>query len=66
MNRIQILFNEGLSLKIEGFKILLDQKDQLHIGLIKILQASNVQDHLKIQIGVVLKNPINKGCNTVL
>jgi len=51
---IQILFNETLFLKIEGFKILLDQEDQLQIGLIEILQASNGQDHLIVQIGVVL------------
>jgi len=50
---IQILFNETLFLKIEGFKILLDE-DQLQIGLIEILQASNGQDHLIVQIGVVL------------
>ena len=53
-NRIQILFNEGLFLKVEGFRILLDQEDQFRIGLIKILQASNGQDHLIVQIGVVL------------
>ena len=38
---IQILFNEGLFIKIEGSRILLDQVDQLLIELIKILQASN-------------------------
>ena len=53
-NMIQILFNEVLFLKIEGFRILFDQGDQLQIGLIKILQASNDQDHLIVQIGVVL------------
>jgi len=36
---IQILFNEGLFLKVKGSKILLNQEDQLLIGLIKILQA---------------------------
>ena len=51
---IQFLFNEGLFLKIKGFEIRLDQKDQLLIRLIKIFQASNDQDHLIIQIGVVL------------
>ena len=40
-NRIQFLFNEGLFLKIKEFRILLDQGDQIVIGLIKILQASN-------------------------
>ena len=54
MNRIQFLFNEDLFLKIKGFKIFLDQGDQLLIGLIKILQACNDQDHLIIQVGVVL------------
>ena len=43
---IQILFNDGLFLKIEGSRILLDQEDQLLIGLIKIHQGSNSQDHL--------------------
>ena len=51
---IQILFNECLFLKIDGFRILLDQGDQLQIGLIKILQASNGQDHLIVQIEVIL------------
>ena len=53
MNNIQFLFNEGLFLKIKGFRILLDQGDHL-IGLIKMLQASNDQDHLIVQIRVVL------------
>ena len=54
MNRIQFLFNEDMSLKIKGSKILLDRGDQLLIGLIKILQASNGQDHLIVQIRFVL------------
>jgi len=54
MNRIQFLFNEDLFLKIKESKILLDQGNQLLIRLIKILQASNNQDHLIVQIGVVL------------
>jgi len=54
MNRIQFLFNVDLFLKIKRFRIFLDQRDQLLIGLIKILQASNDQDHLIVQIGVVL------------
>jgi len=54
MYRIQFLFNEDLSLKIKGSKNFLDRGDQLLIGLIKIFQASNGQDHLIIQIGVVL------------
>jgi len=54
MNKIQFLFNEGLLLKIKGSKIFLDQGDQLLIGLIKILQTSNDQNHLIVQIGVVL------------
>ena len=53
MNRIQF-FNEDLFLKIKGFRILLHQGDQLLIGLIKILQASNSQNYLIVQIGVVL------------
>jgi len=53
MNRIQFLFNEDLFLKIKG-SILLDQGDQLLIEIIKILQASNGQDHLIVQIRVVL------------
>ena len=53
-NRIKILFNEDLFVKIEEFRILLDQGDQIQIELIKILQASNGQDHLIVQIGVVL------------
>jgi len=55
MNRIQFLFNEDLFLKIKGFRILLDQGDQLLIRLIKILQVSNDQDHLIVQIGVDCK-----------
>ena len=51
---IQILFNKGLFLKNERCKILLDQGDQLLIGLIKIFQASNGQDHFTVQIRVVL------------
>ena len=43
---------KNLFLKIEGFRILLDQGDQLLIGLIKTLQASKGQDHLIVQIGV--------------
>jgi len=54
MNRIQFLFNEDLFLTIKGSRILLDQGDQLLIGLIEILQVSNGQDHLIVQIGVVL------------
>ena len=54
MNRIQFLFNEDLFLKIKVFRILLNQGDQFLIGLIKILQTSNSQDHLIVQIGVVL------------
>ena len=42
---------KGLFLKIKGFKILLHQEDQLLIGLIKILQASNGQDHLIVDQG---------------
>jgi len=45
---------KGLVLKIKEFRILLDQENQLLIGLIKILQASNDQDHLIVQIGLVL------------
>jgi len=51
---IQFLFNEDLFLKIKKSRILLDQGDQLLIRLIKILQASNGQDHLIVQIGFVL------------
>jgi len=40
--------------KIKGFRILLDQGDQFLKGLIKILQPSKSQDHLIVQIGVVL------------
>jgi len=32
---------KSLFLKVEGLRILLDQEDQLLIGLFKILQASN-------------------------
>ena len=53
-DRIQIRFNGGLFLKIKGFRILLNQGDQLQIRLIMILQASNGQVHLIVQIGVVL------------
>ena len=53
-NKIHIPFNEGLFLKIKVSRILLNQGDQLLIGLIKILQASNDQDHLIVQIGAVL------------
>jgi len=53
-NRIQFLINEGLFLKIKGFKVFLTQGDQLLIGLIKIFQAFYNQDHLIVQIGVVL------------
>ena len=45
---------KDLFLKIKGFRILLNQGDQLLIGLIKILQASKRQDHLIVQIRVVL------------
>ena len=45
---------KGIFLMIKGSKILLDQEDQLLIGLIKILQASNGQNHLIVQIEVVL------------
>jgi len=48
---IHILFIEGLFLKIEGSRIFLDQEDQLLIVLIKILQASYSEDHLKVRIG---------------
>ena len=51
---IRFLFNEDLFLKIKGYRILLDQGDRHLIGLIKILQASNGQDYLIIQIRVVL------------
>ena len=54
MNRIQFLFNEDLFMKITGFRIILDQGDQLLIRLIKVLQAYNGQDHLIVQKGVVL------------
>jgi len=54
MNMIQFLFNESLFLTIKGFKILLNQGDQLLIRLIKILQVSNCQDHLIVQIEDVL------------
>jgi len=37
---MQIQLKEDLFLKIKGSRILLDQRDQLLIGLIKILQAS--------------------------
>ena len=47
---ILILFNEGLFLKIEESRILLDQEEQLLIGLIKILQVSNDQDLLRVRI----------------
>ena len=53
MNRIQIIFDEGLFLKFKDFKILLDQENQLLIGLIEILQVSDGQDHLIVQITVV-------------
>jgi len=53
-NRIQFQFNEDLFLKIKESRILLDKGDQLLIEWIKILQASNDNDHLIIQIGVVL------------
>ena len=53
-SRIQILFNEGLFLKIERSKILLDQGEQLLIGWAKIFQAFNSQDYLIVQIGVAL------------
>ena len=43
-----------LFLKIERFRILLGQVNQLLIRLIKILQAFNGQDHPIVQIGVVL------------
>ena len=43
-------FYEGLFLKIEGSRILLNQGDQLLIELIKILQASDDQDHLRVKI----------------
>jgi len=45
---IQILFSECLFLKIEGSRIILDQGDRLIIRLIKILQASDDQDHLSV------------------
>ena len=54
MNKIQFLFSEDLFLKFKGSRILLDQEDQLIIGLIKILQASNGQDYLIVQIEVVV------------
>jgi len=47
---IQILFNEGLFLKIKGFRILLDQGNKLLIGLINILQVINSQDPRIVQI----------------
>ena len=40
-NKFQFLFNEDLFLKIKRSRVLIDQEDQLLIGLIKILQASN-------------------------
>ena len=56
--RVRIGFSfysiKGLFLKIKEFRILLDKGDQFLIGLINILQASNDQDHLIVQIGVVL------------
>ena len=45
---------KNLFLKIKGSKILVDQRYQLLIGLIKIRQTSDGQDHLIVQIGVVL------------
>ena len=54
-NRIQFLFNEGLFLKIKESRILLDQEDQLLIGLIKILQEFNGQDHLIVQLELYYK-----------
>ena len=45
---------KGLFLEIKWSRILLDQGDQLLIRLIKILQASNDQDHFIVQIRVVL------------
>jgi len=45
---------KDLFLKIIGPRILLDQKDQLLIELIKILQASKGQDCLIVQIGDAL------------
>ena len=51
---IQFLFNEDLFLKIKGFRILLDQENQLLIVLVKILQVSKGQNHIIVQIGVVL------------
>jgi len=53
-NWIKFLFNEGLFLKIKGFRILLNQRDQFLRRLIKVLQSSKGQDHLIVQIGVVL------------
>ena len=50
----QILFNEDLFLNLKGFRIRLDQGDQLLIGLIKILQVSNGQNHLIVRIGFAL------------
>ena len=55
MNRIQFLSNEDLFLNIKGPRLLLDQGDQLPIGLIKFLQASNSQDHLIVQIELYYK-----------
>ena len=52
--RIQILFNEDLSVKFKGFRILLDQEDQLLMGMMKILQAFDGQDHSKVKIKFVL------------
>jgi len=43
-----------LFLEIEEFKILIDQGDQLLIRLIKILQASDNQDYLIVQIKIIL------------
>ena len=43
---------KNLFLKIKGLRILLNQGDQLLIGLIKFLQVSNDQEHLIVQIGV--------------
>ena len=40
--------------KIKNYSILLDQEDQFLIRLIKILQASYNQDHLRVRTGFEL------------
>ena len=52
--RLSFYSMKDLFLKIKGSRILLDQGDQLIIEIIKIFRASKGQDHLIVQIVVVL------------